>query len=641
MFRIRSRGTVEGWRKTSGASQMNMVRLVDALGGWWYRSRLRREVERRWYRSRLWRHFGEWWTRRRPRHYRPYHLYEMVISSDRVWFKLQAPCWSSRQAVAFMEARFNGTRYITADGHQPVTPFRLSECSSEISNWASIVHRLPEEWDHGEYRIEQYPYSWCETLSKGCNCHANKGRLDVVVCADYGNQEEGERKQARTGNAFHENYIAEMERRIEEQDEAQRGKRWSAASKRTALGRSGSFVYPKVPVGHGADRGHAGVPPVAMDRIGQMVSAGYYCCIEKTHHPYGKQPIRRTVASLNAACEKMSVLDDESGRSAMSHMASAAEHYLRVYQSEECAERSVWGQVEVPEVLYKYVPRELIGNGVPNSLRATQLLALNDDMECNVITMKDVNESMLDMLRMMKEKSKEHLGIDIAWDQLLQEPVRYGSPRLSPYIQKHLNPLVGVVSFSTDIFVPTMWAHYCRNTGVVVGYDKEILRGLGFELQPVIYSEISPIYRPLSGDDIELDFVDREYMEGVERSGQKMDGLRVLTRAKLAEMGSDWKSLSRLLFVKGMSWAYEKEVRLLVDLKQARDTGKRDGNDWPIKVIDPPSAAIVEIYGGANTREADLQRAAQVGRGGDRSGLYVGRLSSHAFRIEKGFGTRH
>ena len=154
MFRIRSRGTVEGWRKTSGASQMNMVRLVDALGGWWYRSRLRREVERRWYRSRLWRLFGEWWTRRRPRHYRPYHLYEMVISSDRVWFKLQVPCWSSRQAVAFMEARFNGTRYITADGHQPVTPFRLSECSSEISNWASIVHRLPEEWDHGEYRIE-------------------------------------------------------------------------------------------------------------------------------------------------------------------------------------------------------------------------------------------------------------------------------------------------------------------------------------------------------------------------------------------------------------------------------------------------------------------------------------------------------
>ena len=35
----------------------------------------------------------------------------------------------------------------------------------------------------------------------------------------------------------------------------------------------------------------------------------------------------------------------------------------------------------------------------------------------------------------------------------------------------------------------------------------------------------------------------------------------------------------------------------MVDLKHARDTGKSDG-DWPIKVIDLPPAAIVEIYGG-------------------------------------------
>ena len=129
-------------------------------------------------------------------------------------------------------------------------------------------------------------------------------------------------------------------------------------------------------------------------------------------------------------------------------------------------------------------------------------------------------------------------------------------------------------------------------------------------------------------------------MEGVERTGQKTDGLRVLTTAKLARLGSDWKSLSRLLFVKGMSWAYEKEVRLLVDLKQSRETGESDGV-WPIKVIDLPPLAIVEIYGGTNTREADLELAVQVARGGDKSGLLVGRLTSHAFRIQKSSGTRH
>ena len=190
----------------------------------------------------------------------------------------------------------------------------------------------------------------------------------------------------------------------------------------------------------------------AMDRIRQLVSAGYYCSIEKKHHPYGEQPIRRTVASLNAACEAMSVLDEDNRRSAKSHMVTVAEQYLRGYQCEECAQRSVWGDVNVPKVLYKYIRRGIIGNGAPKSLRATQLLALNDDMECNVITMKDVNQSMLDMLRMVREKAREHLRVDIPWEDLLKEPLHYGSPRLSPYIQRYLNPLVGVVSFSTDIW---------------------------------------------------------------------------------------------------------------------------------------------------------------------------------------------
>ena len=112
---------------------MNMGQIVDALGGWCYRSSLARELERRWYRSRLWGLVRDSRHRKRVSRYRPRHLYEMVISNDRMWFKLQAPCWSSRQAAEFMEARFNGTRYVTADGHRPVTPFRLSNCSSDMA----------------------------------------------------------------------------------------------------------------------------------------------------------------------------------------------------------------------------------------------------------------------------------------------------------------------------------------------------------------------------------------------------------------------------------------------------------------------------------------------------------------------------
>ena len=155
------------------------------------------------------------------------------------------------------------------------------------------------------------------------------------------------------------------------------------------------------------------------------------------------------------------------------------------------------------------------------------------------------------------------------------------------------------------------------------------------------YSELAPTYQPLSDDVICLDFVDREEMERDLKAGRSREGTPILTHTDLAVMGEDWKSLSRLLLVKGRSWSYEKEVRLLVDLEQARDTGKEDSDGWPIKVIDPPPEAIREIYRGANTRPADVERAVQIARGENKSGLFVGNVSSHAFRIQKTGGTRY
>ena len=297
--------------------------------------------------------------------------------------------------------------------------------------------------------------------------------------------------------------------------------------------------------------------------------------------------------------------------------------------------------MEIPEILYKYVPRERIGCGAPGSLRATQLLALNDDMECNVIATKGGDGKGLEFLRSVQDKVKEHLGVDVSWEDLLSRWVRYADVRLSTYVQEHLNPRVGVVSFSTDVLVPTMWAHYARNTGIVVGYDRDALKALGFELRPVLYSEIAPAWEPAEGDGIRLDFVDREYVERDTRAGRAGEGWPVLTGTHLGNFGSSWRSLSRLLFVKGRSWAYEKEVRLLVDLKRAVDTGVEDCDGHPVKVIKPPPEAIREIYGGAKTREEDIEQAVRVARGDQRKGLFVGRVSAHAFRIQKTGGIRY
>ncbi len=569
-----------------------------------------------------------------------WHLYEVVISNSRVWLKVQASCSSSEQAAAFFEYRFTGTDYTTVDGHRPVTPFRLSERSQHIANWVSIVDRLPAGWDDDEFHIEGTPYPWCETLSDDCDCHGSKGRLDLAYCSDFGLHDETDKQTSKSQNVWHLNYIQTMEETIARRDESRRKE--MLQSEQRSPPRDAAPVGAKPAERDPDQRVLTNALAHATNEVNRLVAQGFYCSIEGRHHPYGQQAIRKTVASLTAACAQISTLGGAGRKLPMSGIGAIAAHWLQMHQSEECAQRSLWGDIGIPGILYKYIPKERIGKGAPDSLRTTQLLALNDDMECNVTTMKgSEQEDTLAFLAVVQSKLEEHLGIAVPWEELLTRSLRYGDLRLSTFIQEYLNPLVGVVSFSTDILVPTMWAHYARNTGIVVGYDTEALSALGFELRPVIYSELAPTYEPSADDVIRLDFVNREDMERDLRAGRSREGFPLLARTDLAEFGTDWKSLSRLLLVKGISWAYEKEVRLLVDLERARDTERKDSNGWPIKVIDPPPEAIREIYGGANTRDADVERAVQVARGENKSGVFVGHVSSHAFRIQKTGGVNY
>ncbi len=150
-----------------------------------------------------------------------WHLYEVVISNSRVWLKVQASCESTEQAVAFFEARFNGTDYIV-DGQRPVTPFRLAERSHYVANWASIAERLPAGWDDNEFHIVGTPYPWCETLSDDCDCHGAKGRLDATYCSDFGLHDDTERSAGKSGNVRYVNYIQEMENQIARRDKVRR-----------------------------------------------------------------------------------------------------------------------------------------------------------------------------------------------------------------------------------------------------------------------------------------------------------------------------------------------------------------------------------------------------------------------------------
>ena len=569
-----------------------------------------------------------------------YHLYEVVFESSSMWLKVQVPGDSLRQnpALPMLEVRFGG---MTIDNHEPsfAIPFRLSERHEWIHNWEAITDRLPNGWDDHEFRLAEGPYQWCETLSDGCDCHAMKGRLDVTYCADLGLSDETDRRVAKSQNAWHLNYIRGLEQAVANRDQTRRQEN---------ARRAGGNAVQEMPVAAAtggvrrvSDTELGRMLSDAVNKVNRLVSQRFYCQVEGRYHPCSEQTKQKLIADAVGTIGSLARMDDGGRLVAATNMDGILDHLLRVHQSNECADKVVRGEPYIPDVLYKYIPRELIGNGAPNSLRATQLRALNDDMECSVETM-DGNDDIdsLAFLALVQSKLGEHLGIAASWEDLLTRAVSYGDLRLSTFIQDYLSPLVGVVSFSTDPLVPTMWAHYARNTGIVLGYDTDTLRSMGFALRPVLYSEIAPMYQPTRDDIIRLRFADRERLEEQARMGETPNSRRVITDANLAEMGGGLRSLSPLLFVKGTSWSYEKEVRLLVDLEQARDTGKvHDG--WPIKVIDLPPEAIKEICRGENTRDDDVTRAVELARGENKKGLLVQRVSAHAFRIQRTIGSRY
>ena len=341
----------------------------------------------------------------------------------------------------------------------------------------------------------------------------------------------------------------------------------------------------------------------AANSVNRMMTQTYYCQIEERYHPCSEQVRLSLTASALGVVEQLARLNQAARRNLMASLDSILDHLRGWHQANECAEKVVRGEPEIPEILYKYIPKHRIGSGAPNSLRATQLRALNDVMECSVATMNTDDEmDILQFMALVQSRLGEHLGITPEWEDLLTRASRYGDLRLSTFIQDYLTPHVGVVSLSTDPLVPTMWAHYSQNTGIVVGYDTETLRNLGFALRPMLYSEMAPTYRPAGDDTIQLSFFDRERLQEQIRQGETPNSFSVIATANLAEMGAGWRSLSPLLFVKGTAWTYEKEVRLLVDLDNTRDTGEKDENCWPVKVLDVPPEAIREIHHGENTR---------------------------------------
>ena len=378
------------------------------------------------------------------------------------------------------------------------------------------------------------------------------------------------------------------------------------------------------------------------DVVEATAKMGFHCQVEGYHHAYSDQAKRLASLYVEKLRSEMPTSNERDRRAMLSQIGSFAALQLRSIQSRECAAKLVEGKTGIPSVLYKYIPMKRIGNGAPRSLRATQPSALNDVMECSIGPMGGTGADASRYRAVVGAKLREYLGVTMSEGELAKLwMTSNGDMELSGFIREHLDSRVGVVSLSRNALVPTMWAHYAQTTGVVAGYDTEALTKLGFDLRSVIYLEIAPVYQPTRDDVVQAEFVDRESMERNAAAGKVVLGRRILCSVDLTTLSPDWKSWARLLFVKGIEWAYEQEVRLLVGLQQTRDTKKTDEYHQPIKVIDVPPEAIREIYRGPRTSRADMARAIKEARGENVKGLYERGTSFRNFRIRNTGGSRH
>ena len=339
-----------------------------------------------------------------------YHLYEVVFESSSMWLKVQASGDALRQnpVLPMLEVRFGGT---TVDNHEPsfAIPFRLSERHKWIHNWEDVEDRLPPGWDDHEFHLAEGPYPWCEMLSKGCDCHAMKGRLDGTYCADLGLTYEADRREAKSQNAWHLTYIHGLEQAVANRDQTR-----SQENARTAGGNAVQQLPVAVGTGgvlRASDAERRRMLSDAVNKVNRLVSQRFYCQVEGRYHPCSEQTKQRLITDVVATVDSVARMDEKVRRGVVGSMDAILDHWLRLHQSNECAEKAVRGEPDIPDVLYKYIPRDLIGKGAPNSLRATQLRALNDDMECNVSTTQGSDDvDSLAFLALVQSKLGEHFG---------------------------------------------------------------------------------------------------------------------------------------------------------------------------------------------------------------------------------------
>ena len=218
--------------------------------------------------------------------------------------------------------------------------------------------------------------------------------------------------------------------------------------------------------------------------------------------------------------------------------------------------------------LYKYMPADRalvclpeIGNG---TLRATPPIALNDPYESFVRKLRPDREQDLSDEQLVSLLRNIYSGKPLDITMIVQAREQHGSNYLRELFARQLSFRYGIVSFSADPFHPLMWSHYAgEGAGFVVGYDERQLREA---LDSAVLHRVRYVDTPVLWD----------------YPATQISGSLAIT----------------IMCSKSCHWMYEKEWRLIVELKDTIGTGseERHATSIPINLVRIPNEAVRSVY---------------------------------------------
>lgn len=150
----------------------------------------------------------------------------------------------------------------------------------------------------------------------------------------------------------------------------------------------------------------------------------------------------------------------------------------------------------------------------------------------------------------------------------------HGSNYLRELFARQLSYRYGIVSFAEAPGDPLMWTHYAEEgLGVVVGYDAAEVRSAlpdAASLHPVQY-----VPEPVLWDYPAV--------------------------AEYPELAMS------IMCSKGMPWRYEREWRIVVEMKDTLGNGSRDRYGMPVKLLRMPNKAVRSVYYTDRTPPEDVE----------------------------------